>query len=61
MQHLNHQDYYLARAKAAHEAARRAVNPAIAAIHLDMADRYERAVSELQDTALPSLRIVQAA
>jgi len=41
MDQLNNHEYYVARAESAREMAQRAVNPAIAAIHTQMATRYE--------------------
>lgn len=41
MDQPDHQDYYVARAAAARELARRAATPAIAAIHTEMAVRYD--------------------
>ena len=41
MKQLNHQNYYVTRAAAARDLAQRAVSPAIAAIHAEMAVQYE--------------------
>lgn len=48
MDQLNHQDYYFTRAKASRELAQQAVNPAIAAIHSELATRYDDMVARLQ-------------
>ena len=50
MNQHNHHDYYLTRAKASHDLAQRAVSPAIAAIHAELAARYEIMVAKLQET-----------
>jgi hypothetical protein len=41
MDRLNDHDYYVARAKTCREMAARAASPAIAAIHAELATRYE--------------------
>ena len=43
MDKRNDHDYYLARAKASRELALRAASPAAAAIHSELAQRYEAA------------------
>lgn len=48
MDQLNHQDYYLTRAKASRELAQQALNPAIAGIHSEMASRYDDMVAQLE-------------
>lgn len=51
MNELNHQIYYELRAETSRDLARRALSPAIAAIHSDFAVRYENlaASSERQN------------
>lgn len=46
MKQLNHQDYYATRAAAARDLAQRAVSPAIAAIHAEMAVQYESVANQ---------------
>ncbi len=41
MDQRNHHEYYIARAEACRQLAERAVSPAIAAIHAELATRYE--------------------
>ncbi len=41
MSQSNHQDYYIARAANSRDLARRAADPAIAAIHTNLAMRYD--------------------
>ena len=41
MSQINNREYYLMRAANSHDMARRAVNPNIAAIHEELARRYE--------------------
>ena len=48
MDQLNHQDYYLTRAKASRELAEQAADPAIAGIHSEMASRYDEMVARLE-------------
>lgn len=47
MDQLNHRDYYLTRAQASRDLAEQAANPAIAAIHSEMANRYDDMVIQL--------------
>ena len=47
MDEFNNHRYYLTRANAARELARRAADPAIAAIHRDMANRYETTAAQI--------------
>lgn len=47
MDQLNHHEYYLTRAKTSRELAQQAASPAIAAIHSEMATRYENMVAQL--------------
>lgn len=60
MNHFNHDSYYRMRAQASHMMARRATNPAIAAIHAEMATRYETKVAEIERSS-PTARTAQAA
>lgn len=41
MKYQNHQDYYVARAAKSRDQAERAADPAVAAIHNELAKRYE--------------------
>jgi hypothetical protein len=45
MTELNNNDYYLRRAEHSRQLAENAANPAIARIHLEMAERYEQLAS----------------
>ena len=47
MDEFNNHGYYLARASAARELAQRAANPDIAAIHREMASRYEITAAQI--------------
>lgn len=54
MDQLDNHDYYLARAGTARKLAQRAASASVAAIHADLASRYEATVAELERTvALP--------
>ena len=46
MTERNHQEYYIGRATSCRQSASRAIDPAIAAIHTDLAARYERLAAE---------------
>ncbi len=47
MDEFNNHGYYLARASAARDLAQRAANPAIAAIHQEMASRYDHTAAQI--------------
>lgn len=46
MTELNHQEYYVSRATSCRQMASQAIDPMIAAIHTDLAARYERLAAE---------------
>ena len=48
MDQLNHQDYYLTRARASRQLAQQAADPAIAGIHSEMASRYDDMVAQFE-------------
>ena len=57
----DHRDYYIGRAAASRQLAQRAANPAIAAIHTDLAIRYERLAAQSDGTIDVAMAGVQAA
>lgn len=59
MNQLNHHQYYVARAAAARELAQRAVNPAIAAIHVELANRYELVADQTDQDSDMILAVIQ--
>ena len=65
MNELNDARYYITRAERSRELARAAVDPTVAAIHLDFALRYEAIVAQIAcataestGTAQPSMQVV---
>ena len=48
MDQSNHHSYYRTRAKVSRELAQRAVSPGIAAIHSELATRYEKMIAQLE-------------
>ena len=52
MNQLNDHDFYLVRAQASRKLARQAVDPAIAAIHFELASRYDGIVIELEQNGI---------
>lgn len=59
MNQLNHYRYYVARAAAARNLAQRAVDPAIAAIHAELADRYELVADQTGQDSEVILAVIQ--
>lgn len=60
MELRNNKDYYVARAAVSHRLARKAINPTIAAIHADLADRYERLAIIAQQDGDDEIIVLQA-
>jgi hypothetical protein len=63
LDHFDSMEYYVARAYASRDLAKMATRPAIAAIHLELANRYDSAVRQLQrqlDASHPVIRLVCA-
>ena len=52
MDQSNHPSYYRTRAETSRELAQRAVHPSIAAIHSELATRYETLVTELEQDGI---------
>ena len=48
MNQSNHLDYYVARAATSRDLARRAADRSIAAIHAELATRYDRLAAEIK-------------
>lgn len=60
MNQQNHQEYYVERAATSRQLAQRAADPAIAAIHIDLATRYEALAGQSEPTIVSVLTRVQA-
>ena len=61
MDQLNTYDYYVMRAEHSRELAQRAASRPIAALHNELADRYDDLVAEIEASVAPALREAQAA
>ena len=61
MDQLNTYDYYVMRAEHSRDLAQRAASPGIAAIHHDLAERYDELVAEIEAHFAASVREAQAA
>ncbi len=59
MNQPNYQDYYMSRAAASRNLAQRATDPMIAAIHAELAARYDVLVAETSRRADEPIMIVQ--
>lgn len=60
MNQSNHREYYVARAASSRELAQRAADPAIAAIHVDLAERYEVLAADQPEMPASATGRVQA-
>ncbi len=59
MNQPNYQDYYISRAAASRSLAQRAADPMIAAIHAELADRYDVLVAQTSRRPDDQIMIVQ--
>ena len=60
MNQLNHQDYYVTRAATSRALALRAADPSIAAIHADLAKRYDILAAQPESEKDLVIQIIQA-
>jgi hypothetical protein len=60
MSEQNNQEYYLSRATTSRQLAERAIDPSIAAIHTDLATRYEMLAAESRPNNTDPLAVIQA-
>lgn len=60
MDQLNHQEYFRSRAATSRELAERAASPKVAAIHQELAMRYETLSVEFGHAPAGAARFVQA-
>lgn len=61
MSQTNHRDYYRSRAEASRDLAQRATDPSVAAIHIEMAIRYDGIATQLDARPDTMQRSAQAA
>lgn len=61
MNQPNHQDYYVARAASSRGLAERAADPMIAAIHAELASRYDLLAAQPEPKNAAAMRMIQAA